>query len=66
MKPSTEAESVIDAISEDFYAAHQDWIEDNKGLFVDWINRCWSKGLAPDQASKLIQRAYIIYLISSY
>lgn len=35
--------------------------EENTELFEKWTDKCFDKGLSPEQAGKLIERAYSIY-----
>ena len=54
-------DAVIEALTEDFYAANEDWIEIYFGQYDSWVQLLIRKGTDPKQAAKIIERAKSFY-----
>ena len=55
------AESLIDSLSQDFYNANEDWIDESDGLFNKWMNKLYNKSIDYKTAAKIIERAFKTY-----
>jgi hypothetical protein len=54
--------SVIErAITDRFYDSHEDWVWDKTGLCMSWMKKLFDKGKSPDEAARIIERAYNFY-----
>lgn len=50
-------ESVIEAVSDEFYERNQDWIVSD----YKWFEKLFHKGIESELAAKIIERAFKIY-----
>jgi len=51
-------EKVVEAFSEEFYEANEDWIEEPDGLCNNWLNQLF--GEDPEVAARLIEKAFMV------
>lgn len=56
------SESVLDKIPESLYYENEDWFDSVDGVCVDWLNKLFDKEVSADVASKIIERAFRIYI----
>lgn len=54
-------DAVIENLTEDFYAANEDWIEIYFGQYDAWVQKLINKGTDPIQSAKIIERAKTFY-----
>lgn len=52
-------EDVVNALSDKFYHANIEWVEDDAGLFSKWLARTF--GHDPETAAKIIERTVSIF-----
>lgn len=54
-------ESTIDALSDDFYSANEDWV-DSSELLNKWLNKLFGK--EPKEAAIIIEKAFRIFKLN--
>ena len=54
-------ESALDALSDDFYAANEDWV-DSSELLNKWLNKLFGK--EPKEAAIIIEKAFRIFKLN--
>lgn len=53
---------VLDYFDADFVEENGDWLDDDGGLYYKWLNKLFTKYIPPDQAAKIIERGYTVFL----
>jgi len=48
-------------ITKQFFDLHEDWILDNNGQCENWLNELFNRGKLPEDASKIIERAFKLF-----
>ena len=48
-------------ITDDFYAANEDWLYDYHGVFDRWLNLLCNRGKSPNEAAQIIERAHKLF-----
>lgn len=62
------AEALVNSISDNFYMANEDWLNENKtdGQCNKWLNKLfYNRGKSPEEGAKIIERAFRLYRINS-
>jgi hypothetical protein len=55
------AEDVVNKLSEAFYNANEDWVNDCSGQCNMWMNELFRRAKSPTDAALIIERALKIY-----
>lgn len=48
-------------LSDSFYNANEEWVDDNNGQCNKWLNKLYDKGKSPTEAAQIIERTFNIY-----
>ncbi len=49
-------------IGDEFYSQNSDWLEKSDGLCVEWLNILFDRSESPENAAKIIERAYNLFI----
>ncbi len=51
-------EAVIDNLSEDFYNKHEDWVNEDNGDFIKWMNELSAIQADPKEIALIIEKRH--------
>lgn len=52
---------ICNFITEDFYAANEDWIDEYDGQCSKWLDELFGRDKSPQQAAMIIERAFKLF-----
>ena len=52
-------EQVVDALSDSFYEANEEWVNEPSGKFNKWCNKLFDFDLTPENAAEIVEYAML-------
>ncbi len=59
------ADEIVESLSDEFYYGNMEWVDENNGQFVKWLNALWGGYTpTPKESAKIIERAFNLYRLT--